>query len=237
LASLELKDPSKVQKVTSFEGCFNMSKAGGRASETIQADLSAQLCGFEVAVKGASLVEQMFEQFKGPQVASQHVQNLLEEYLQVERHFVKSAVSKQPYDELLRDLAMTYNGDKFLSMMIAHNKLADRHELVMAIMRQMVAAEGSGMSCMYVPDIAAEMQMDCGVFSKVSEIARMPTGSVAAGDYGTIRYMAQQLLDVIPHESFEDRIQNLREQVGSFSAPWTKNNPSVPTLMAAFLSS
>ena len=30
-------------------------------------------------------------------------------------------------------------------MMVAHNKLAERSEAVMAILREMVAAEGSGM--------------------------------------------------------------------------------------------
>jgi len=33
-------------------------------------------------------------------------------------------------------------------MIAAHNKMASRNEAVMAILREMVAAEGSGMSCM-----------------------------------------------------------------------------------------
>ena len=35
-----------------------------------------------------------------------------------------------------------------LFMIAAHNKMASRNETVMAILREMVAAEGSGMSCM-----------------------------------------------------------------------------------------
>lgn len=35
-----------------------------------------------------------------------------------------------------------------LLMIAAHNKMASRNETVMAILREMVAAEGSGMSCM-----------------------------------------------------------------------------------------
>ena len=33
-------------------------------------------------------------------------------------------------------------------MIAAHNKMPSRNETVMAILREMVAAEGSGMSCM-----------------------------------------------------------------------------------------
>ena len=33
-------------------------------------------------------------------------------------------------------------------MIAAHNKMTLRNEAVMAILREMVAAEGSGMSCM-----------------------------------------------------------------------------------------
>ena len=33
-------------------------------------------------------------------------------------------------------------------MVVAHNKMAERSETIMAILREMVAAEGSGMSCM-----------------------------------------------------------------------------------------
>ena len=35
-------------------------------------------------------------------------------------------------------------------MIAAHNKMASRNEAVMAILREMVAAEGSGMSCMHL---------------------------------------------------------------------------------------
>lgn len=33
-------------------------------------------------------------------------------------------------------------------MLVAHNKMAERNGVIMAILREMVAAEGSGMSCM-----------------------------------------------------------------------------------------
>lgn len=33
-------------------------------------------------------------------------------------------------------------------MIMAHNKLSERNDTVLAILREMVAAEGSGMSCM-----------------------------------------------------------------------------------------
>ncbi len=40
--------------------------------------------------------------------------------------------------------------EEVLFMIAAHNKMASRNEAVMAILREMVAAEGSGMSCMHL---------------------------------------------------------------------------------------
>ena len=48
-------------------------------------------------------------------------------------------------------------------MVAAHNKLADRSEVVMGVIREMLAAEGSGMSCMYVPDMRMEDDMAAAV--------------------------------------------------------------------------
>ena len=43
---------------------------------------------------------------------------------------------------------LTWKWLQVLFMIAAHNKMASRNEAVMAILREMVAAEGSGMSCM-----------------------------------------------------------------------------------------
>jgi acetyl-CoA carboxylase/biotin carboxylase 1 len=230
LASLVLKDPSKVPKVVPFAGEFMLdqgkgSEKGKEAAPTaepnsIQSDLSAKLNGYEVPGKGALLVEKMFEEFKDSKASGVAVEKLLEEYLQVERPFVESIKSKQPYDELLRAQAVS-NKDKpgdFLNLMTAHNKLAQRHEVVLAMLREIFAAEGSGMSCMYVPDIKADKDMHRGVFTRIEELAAMPTVSGgSAGDYGSVRYLAQQLLNVVPEESFDDRVNALRTDVSKAS--------------------
>ena len=59
-----------------------------------------------------------------------------------------------------------------LFMIAAHNKMASRNETVMAILREMVAAEGSGMSC---------MRLDMGLASlgEVLKFSRSPRDKTA----------------------------------------------------------
>lgn len=69
------------------------------------------------------------------------------------------------------------------------------------------------MSCMYVPDLGTGDEMDSAVQAKIMELSQLPSNSGAAGDYGNVRYLAQQLLDVVPQESFEERVKAFREQL------------------------
>eukprot|EP00435_Cladocopium_sp_Y103_P001897 s859_g1.t1 len=155
LAKLELKDPSKVKKISPFEGVFSLGEdLEAVAAEPLQ-ELLALLDGFCIEAKGPEVV---------------------------------------------------------LFMIAAHNKMASRNETVMAILREMVAAEGSGMSCMYVPDMREE-EMDGGVHQKVVEISQLPSTAAVAGDYGNVRYLAQQLLDVLPQETYAQRFSGLQSQL------------------------
>ena len=45
----------------------------------------------------------------------------------------------------------------------------------------------------YVPDMREE-EMDGGVHQKILEISQLPSTAAVAGDYGNVRYLAQQLL-------------------------------------------
>ncbi|CAE7840236.1 unnamed protein product, partial [Symbiodinium necroappetens] len=129
---------------------------------TPREDLLALLDGFYVDTKGPALVEQVFSGFANREAAAETVRGVLEKYLSNERPFAASIQNKQPYDKLLLDLINEGKEslEKVLFMVVAHNKLTDRSEAVMAMLREMVAAEGSGMSCMYVPDMRVEGDMD-----------------------------------------------------------------------------
>ncbi|CAJ1393583.1 unnamed protein product, partial [Effrenium voratum] len=100
-------------------------------------------------------------------------------------------------------------------------------EVLMAILREMVAAEGSGMSCMFVPDMRREGEMDSAVHLKIAELSQLPTSAAAAGDYGNVRYLAQQLLDVVPQESYQDRVRAFREQLEKLT-PETMSDEELP---------
>ena len=45
-----------------------------------------------------------------------------------------------------------------------------------------------------------EEEMDGGVHQKVVEISQLPSTAAVAGDYGNVRYLAQQLLGVMVSE-------------------------------------
>eukprot|EP00439_Symbiodinium_sp_Y106_P031696 s1171_g3.t2 len=223
LAKLELKDPSKVKKISPFEGEFDMSAKPEPDAPTPREDLLALLDGFYyVDTKGPALVEQVFSGFANREAAAETVRGVLEKYLSNERPFAASIqplASENFADKLLLDLINEGKEslEKVLFMVVAHNKLTDRSEAVMAMLREIVAAEGSGMSCMYVPDMRVEGDMDGAVQEKISELSLLPSSAAVAGDYGNVRYLAQQLLDVVPQESYEERVTQFRKQLNEVS--------------------
>eukprot|EP00438_Fugacium_kawagutii_P012883 Skav227072 [mRNA] locus=scaffold4434:1758:15971:+ [translate_table: standard] len=221
LAKLELKDPSKVKKISPFEGQFTLGATEEEPVEPLQ-DLLALLDGFCIESKGPEVVQKMFEGFASHQAAAETVRGVLEKYLSNERPFAASIDKKQPYDQLLMEIINQGKDDleKVLFMIAAHNKLTSRSEAVMAILREMVAAEGSGMSCMYVPDMREE-EMDGGVHQKVLQISQLPSTAAVAGDYGNVRHLAQQLLDVLPQETYEQRLGGLQAQLRTLDSQVT----------------
>lgn len=214
LAKLELKDPSKVKKILPFEG--HWQGPGLEEAEDLEPreELLALLDGYSIDAKGPLVVQKMFASFANNEVAAETVRGVLEKYLSNERPFAASIEKKQPYDQLLLELINEGKDDlqKVLFMLVAHNKMAERNGVIMAILREMVAAEGSGMSCMYVPEMR-EDDMDSAVHQKILEISQLPSTAGVAGDYGNVRYLAQQLLDVLPSESHAQRLRGLREQL------------------------
>ncbi|CAK9065853.1 Acetyl-CoA carboxylase (ACC) [Includes: Biotin carboxylase], partial [Durusdinium trenchii] len=213
LAKLELKDPSKVKKILPFEG--HWQGPGLEEAEDLEPreELLALLDGYSIDAKGPLVVQmldeqKMFASFANNEVAAETVRGVLEKYLSNERPFAASIEKKQPYDQLLLELINEGKDDlqKVLFMLVAHNKMAERNGVIMAILREMVAAEGSGMSCMYVPEMR-EDDMDSAVHQKILEISQLPSTAGVAGDYGNV------LLDVLPTESHAQRLRGLREQL------------------------
>ncbi|CAE7828065.1 unnamed protein product, partial [Symbiodinium sp. CCMP2456] len=56
-----------------------------------------------------------------------------------------------------------------------------------------------------------------GVLEKISELSQLPSSAAVAGDFGNVRYLAQQLLDVVPHESYEERVTQFRKELNEVS--------------------
>ncbi|CAE7456744.1 ACC1, partial [Symbiodinium pilosum] len=149
--------------ISPFDGDFEISAKPEPDVPAPREDLLAFLDGFHTDTKGPQLVEHMFASFANREAATETVRG--EKYLSNERPFAASIETKQPYDKLLLDLINQGKEslEKVLFMVAAHNKLADRSEVVMGVIREMLAAEGSGMSCMYVPDMRMEDDMAAAV--------------------------------------------------------------------------
>ncbi|CAJ1437758.1 unnamed protein product, partial [Effrenium voratum] len=216
-----------VKKILPFEGVFDLGVTPEPEAQARE-ELLALLDGY-CTEKGPLLVQRMFSGFANRQAAAETVRGMLEKYLSNERPFASSIQKKQPYDKLLLELIGEGKEslEKVLFMMVAHNKLHERSEVLMAILREMVAAEGSGMSCMFVPDMRREGEMDSAVHLKIAELSQLPTSAAAAGDYGNVRYLAQQLLDVVPQESYQDRVRAFREQLEKLT-PETMSDEELP---------
>merc|ERR1719410_2092139 len=118
LATLQLKDPSRVQKILPFEGSFDPFGQVVEEPEPVDEDVVALLDGFEVDCRGAHLVERMFQAFKNPEAADKSVLGLLEKYLANERSFAASIQSMRPYDELLREIIKD-SPDKVMMTLVA----------------------------------------------------------------------------------------------------------------------
>ncbi|OLP76680.1 Acetyl-CoA carboxylase, partial [Symbiodinium microadriaticum] len=201
LANLQLKDPSKVKKIALFDGDFEMS---AKPEPDVPAPREAD-------------VRELRQPRGGIRDGARRAGD--EKYLSNERPFATSIEKKQPYDKLLLDLINQGKDsmEKVLFMVAAHNKLAERS--VMALIREMLAAEGSGMSCMYVPDLRLEDDMAGAVQEKIVELSQLPS---SAADYGNVRYLAQQLLDTVPQESYEERTKHFREQLAALKEDTVK---------------
>ena len=130
LASLELKDPSKVKKILTFEG--ELETAGGAALE-IEADEAVKniLAGFNGDAEAA--VPLAFEAIDDAAAAADFVTESITEFLRVENMFAGKLK-----DDVVRDLAKANPDD--LSTVIgvnqAHINVNLRNRLILSMLRQ-----------------------------------------------------------------------------------------------------
>ena len=191
LASLELKDPSKVKKIDTFTGKLDLA-----ASELeISADekVSNILAGFKGDPEAAA--QTVVDQASDLATASAVITSALSEFIRVESLF-----AGRLKDDVVREMTKA-NSDN-LAVVIAenqaHQQLNIRKRLVLSMLRQ-VESFGDRYGSMELPaDLEAVLEQLAGLKEKV---------------YGEISYTADTILRASKVPSFESRVAELRTQL------------------------
>lgn len=191
LASLELKDPSKVKKILPFEGELEIPavKLELGAGDTVNHILAGYKGDPEASCQNA------FDGVADLETASGIVTKTLNEYLRVETIFVGKL-----RDDVVRDLtkANLNNLGVVIAENQAHQQLATRNRLVLAMLRQVETfADRYGMS-----DLPAELVT-------VLEGLSFLKGKA----YGEIAIAADSIVLQSKVPSFESRVTELRDQL------------------------
>ncbi|KAL7542231.1 hypothetical protein ACHAXR_013354, partial [Thalassiosira sp. AJA248-18] len=130
LASLELKDPSKVKKIETFEGSLDIAES----SVEIDADKAVAnvLAGFKLDAEATA--QQALDSVSDSATASELIVNTISEFYRVEALF-----DGQIADDVVRTLtkANTDTLDVVIAENLAHQQLGLRSQFILAMIRQL----------------------------------------------------------------------------------------------------
>jgi len=209
LASLELKDPSKVKKIDTFDGKFNIESVELETEDG--AEIKNLLAGFKGDANQAA--QSALEGITDGEAAAAVATSALAEFVRVEQIF-----SGKLRDDVVRDLAKSNaeNLDVVISENLAHQQLKRRSELVLSFLRQMeVFVDRYGDSA-FTEDLLAQLEALTTLQGK---------------EYGEIALAADSLNRLSKVPSFDSRVDELRSQLVDPSADLDKLAKS-PSLSA-----
>jgi acetyl-CoA carboxylase/biotin carboxylase 1 len=209
LASLELKDPSKVKKIVAFEGALDVQSADleYEATEAV----SNILAGFTGEPEEA--VQIAFDRVSSAEEAASYATEILNEYLRVENMF-----DGKLKDDVVRD--MTKANVENLNVVIAENQahmhLATRNRLVLSTLRQIeIFGDRFGS-----PNITPELEGALGHVSALKEKT-----------YGELKLAADFIIRQSKVPPFAERVAELKSTLTDSSTDLAQLSKS-PTLSA-----
>ena len=209
LASLELKDPSKVKKIDTFTGKLDFEDT----VLDVEADemLTNILAGFTGDAEAT--VQAAFEGVEDMESACSLVSDTLNEYLRVENIFAGKL-----QDDVVRDLAKANaeSLDVVIAENQAHQQLKLRNELVLSMLRQIETFESRFQSASLSDELVAALE-------GLSELKEKT--------YGEIALAADTIIRQSKVPSFESRVDELRAQLKDSSSDLVALSRS-PTLSA-----
>ena len=190
LASLELKDPSKIKKIETFDG--ELSIASTPLDVSSQEGIKNVLAGYETDAD--AIVQQAFADVADMQSASSLVVDTLNEFLRVEQIFAGKLM-----DDVVRDLTKANLGnlDVVISEIRAHQQLKSRSALILAMLRQVET-----FAFRFGEPLPADL------ISALESLAQMN-----GKEYGQIVISADMIIREAKVPSFDSRVDELRAQL------------------------
>jgi len=191
LASLTLKDPSKVKKILNFEGALDIAavELETEAKDSVDHILS----GFNGDAEAAAA--SLFADVKDIDSASSIVTETLNEFLRVESLF-----DGKLKDDAVRELtkANAEDLDSVIAVNLAHQQLAMRTNLVLAMLRQVET----------FPDRFGGATFPDELLETLSKLS-----SLQGKEYGEITLSADSIIRFSKAPAFEVRVNDLRKQL------------------------
>ena len=194
LASLELKDPSKVKKIVVFDGELDVQ--GSDLDISPSEAVSSILAGY--TGEPEEEVQKVFDELSDAEAASSYAAEILSEFTRVENLF-----DGKLKDDVVRDMtkANTENLDVVIAENQAHMSLSTRNRLILSTLRQIELFEDRFGSADISDELEAEMV-------KVTELGEKK--------YGELALAADAILRSSKISPFSDRVDELKKNlVGS----------------------
>ena len=188
LASLELKDPSKVKKILSFEGSLDIPKVEVEIEP--DAMVANILAGFEADPEAAA--QAALGEATDLESAAEVVTKALNEFIRVESIFAGKLK-----DDVVRELTKANEGnlDVVIAENQAHQQLPMRTKLILAMLRQ-VESFNDRFGLNQIPD---------GLLEALEKLATME-----GKEYGELALSADTIIRQSKVPPFEDRVNELR---------------------------
>jgi acetyl-CoA carboxylase/biotin carboxylase 1 len=209
LASLELKDPSKVKKIVAFEGALDIESADLEVSPTEA--VSNILNGYTGEPEEA--IQKAFKQMATPEDAASYATQILNEYLRVETMF-----DGKLKDDVVRDMtkANSKNPEVVIADNQAHMHLTTRNRLVLSTLRQ-IEIFGDRFNS---PAISPELE---DTLERVSALREK--------SYGELKLAADSIIRQSKVPPFAERVAELKSTLTDSSTDLAHLSKS-PTLSA-----
>jgi len=200
LASLALKDPSKVKKILPFEGelDFEMTPHSFDNKEA----MSNALAGYASDVEAVSAV--VFQDSNDVESAADVVAEMVDEFIRVEAMFdgkLQDDVVRQMTKDNVDDL------DTVIALNLAHQQLAMRSSLTLAMLRQVEL----------LPQLVGASYPE-KMINSLKQLTKLEDKEA----YGAVSLAAENLIRQSMMPGFEDRIDQLRAELLSQDADLDK---------------